>query len=94
MFMSTLIGPLCRLLVFQSYSLSGGLCNSYRADDDDPWGYQAYYGPRVAMPPYYNSAMAASGHPPPPPYMWNPQVLLLSVNSKDFFFSYIWKTID
>ncbi|KAG2295888.1 hypothetical protein Bca52824_042557 [Brassica carinata] len=31
----------------------------------------AYYGPNVAMPPYYNSAMAASGHPPP--YMWNHQ---------------------
>ncbi|XP_010506626.1 PREDICTED: G-box-binding factor 3-like isoform X1 [Camelina sativa] len=37
---------------------------------------QAYYGPRVAMPPYYNSAMAASGHPPPPPYMWNPQHMM------------------
>ncbi|VVB13868.1 unnamed protein product [Arabis nemorensis] len=36
---------------------------------------QAYYGPRVAMPPYYNSAMAASGHPPPP-YMWNPQHMM------------------
>ncbi|CAK8544884.1 unnamed protein product [Lathyrus sativus] len=31
---------------------------------------QAYYGPRVAMPPYYNSAVA-SGHPPHP-YMWGP----------------------
>ncbi|GMI85878.1 G-box binding factor 3 [Hibiscus trionum] len=31
---------------------------------------QAYYGPRVAMPPYYNSAVA-SGHAPPP-YMWGP----------------------
>ncbi|XP_039061385.1 G-box-binding factor 3-like [Hibiscus syriacus] len=29
---------------------------------------QAYYGPRVTMPPYYNSAVA-SGHAPPP-YMW------------------------
>ncbi|XP_050237834.1 common plant regulatory factor 1-like isoform X2 [Mercurialis annua] len=29
---------------------------------------QAYYGPRVALPPYYNSAMA-SGHAPHP-YMW------------------------
>ncbi|KAF8113788.1 hypothetical protein N665_0045s0032 [Sinapis alba] len=38
---------------------------------------QAYYGARVAMPPYYNSAMpAASGHPPPPPYMWNPQHMM------------------
>ncbi|CAN8286129.1 unnamed protein product [Cochlearia groenlandica] len=37
---------------------------------------QAYYGPRVAMPPYYNSAMTASGHPPPPPYMWNPQHMM------------------
>uniref|UniRef100_A0A1J3I3T5 G-box-binding factor 3 n=1 Tax=Noccaea caerulescens TaxID=107243 RepID=A0A1J3I3T5_NOCCA len=36
---------------------------------------QAYYGPRVAMPPYYNSAMAASGHPPPP-YMWSPQHMM------------------
>ena len=35
------------------------------------WGaMQAYYGPRVALPPYYNSAMA-SGHPPHP-YMWGP----------------------
>ncbi|CAI9101184.1 OLC1v1038446C1 [Oldenlandia corymbosa var. corymbosa] len=32
---------------------------------------QAYYGPRVAVPPpYYNSAVA-SGHPPHP-YMWGP----------------------
>ncbi|CAN1237580.1 G-box-binding factor 3 [Linum grandiflorum] len=31
---------------------------------------QAYYGPRVALPPYYNSAVA-SGHPPHP-YMWAP----------------------
>ncbi|CAI0469730.1 unnamed protein product [Linum tenue] len=31
---------------------------------------QAYYGPRVALPPYYNSPMA-SGHPPHP-YMWGP----------------------
>lgn len=31
---------------------------------------QAYYGPRVALPPYFNSAVA-SGHPPPP-YMWGP----------------------
>ncbi|KAJ0053369.1 hypothetical protein Pint_00531 [Pistacia integerrima] len=31
---------------------------------------QAYYGPRVAIPPYYNSTVA-SGHPPHP-YMWGP----------------------
>lgn len=31
---------------------------------------QAYYGPRMAVPPYYNSAVA-SGHAPPP-YMWAP----------------------
>ncbi|KAK4600280.1 hypothetical protein RGQ29_010090 [Quercus rubra] len=31
---------------------------------------QAYYGPRVTIPPYYNSPMA-SGHPPHP-YMWGP----------------------
>ncbi|XP_019418061.1 PREDICTED: G-box-binding factor 3-like isoform X1 [Lupinus angustifolius] len=31
---------------------------------------QAYYGPRVAVPPYYNSAVA-SGHTPHP-YMWGP----------------------
>ncbi|GMI98998.1 G-box binding factor 3 [Hibiscus trionum] len=31
---------------------------------------QAYYGPRVSMPPYYNS-FVASGHAPPP-YMWGP----------------------
>ncbi|KAH1073726.1 hypothetical protein J1N35_026054 [Gossypium stocksii] len=31
---------------------------------------QAYYGRRVPMPPYYNSAVA-SGHAPPP-YMWGP----------------------
>lgn len=31
---------------------------------------QAYYGPRVALPPYYNSAVA-SGHAPHP-YMWGP----------------------
>ncbi|CAK9165818.1 unnamed protein product [Ilex paraguariensis] len=31
---------------------------------------QAYYGPRVAVPPYFNSAIA-SGHTPHP-YMWGP----------------------
>lgn len=31
---------------------------------------QAYYGPRVAIPPYYNSPVA-SGHAPQP-YMWGP----------------------
>ncbi|KAA3462261.1 G-box-binding factor 3-like isoform X1 [Gossypium australe] len=31
---------------------------------------QAYYSPRVPMPPYYNSAVS-SGHVPPP-YMWGP----------------------
>ncbi|KAL2345875.1 hypothetical protein Fmac_007160 [Flemingia macrophylla] len=31
---------------------------------------QAYYGPRMVMPPYYNSAVA-SGHTPHP-YMWGP----------------------
>lgn len=31
---------------------------------------QAYYGPRVALTPYFNSTVA-SGHPPPP-YMWGP----------------------
>ncbi|MFS7932119.1 putative transcription factor bZIP family [Helianthus anomalus] len=31
---------------------------------------QAYYGPRMAVPPYFNSAVA-SGHAPPP-YMWGP----------------------
>ncbi|GMP61239.1 hypothetical protein CsSME_00023778 [Camellia sinensis var. sinensis] len=31
---------------------------------------QAYYGARVAVPPYFNSAVA-SGHAPHP-YMWGP----------------------
>lgn len=31
---------------------------------------QAYYGSRMAMPPYFNSAVAP-GHAPPP-YMWGP----------------------
>ncbi|KAK9056135.1 hypothetical protein SSX86_027224 [Deinandra increscens subsp. villosa] len=31
---------------------------------------QAYYGPRMAVPPYFNSAVAP-GHGPPP-YMWGP----------------------
>ncbi|KAJ6940463.1 G-box-binding factor 3-like isoform X1 [Populus alba x Populus x berolinensis] len=36
---------------------------------------QAYYGPRVALPPYYNSAVA-SGHAPHP-YMWGlPQPMM------------------
>ncbi|XP_050280187.1 common plant regulatory factor 1-like isoform X4 [Quercus robur] len=36
---------------------------------------QAYYGPRVAIPPYYNSTMA-SGHAPHP-YMWGtPQPMM------------------
>ncbi|XP_027350122.1 common plant regulatory factor 1-like isoform X3 [Abrus precatorius] len=36
---------------------------------------QAYYGPRVPIPPYYNSAVA-SGHTPHP-YMWPPQVPMM-----------------
>lgn len=40
---------------------------------------QAYYGPRVTLPPYYNSAMA-SGHAPHP-YIWGPpQVLFIAGN--------------
>ena len=35
---------------------------------------QAYYGPRVNMPPYYNSAVA-TGHAPHP-YMWGPLQVL------------------
>ncbi|GKU87995.1 hypothetical protein SLEP1_g2311 [Rubroshorea leprosula] len=35
---------------------------------------QAYYGPRMTMPPYYNSPVA-SGHTPPP-YMWGPQPMM------------------
>ncbi|XP_044494516.1 common plant regulatory factor 1-like isoform X2 [Mangifera indica] len=35
---------------------------------------QAYYGPRVAIQPYYNSAVA-SGHAPPH-YMWSPQPMM------------------
>ncbi|KAI3498231.1 hypothetical protein L1887_34001 [Cichorium endivia] len=31
---------------------------------------QAYYGPRMAVPPYFNSPVT-SGHAPPP-YMWGP----------------------
>ncbi|KZV21873.1 transcriptional activator TAF-1 [Dorcoceras hygrometricum] len=31
---------------------------------------QAYYGPRLAVPPYINSL--ATSHTPPPPYMWAP----------------------
>lgn len=34
---------------------------------------QAYYGPRVAVPTYFNSAVGP-GHTPHP-YMWGPQVL-------------------
>ncbi|KAI3818522.1 hypothetical protein L1987_12331 [Smallanthus sonchifolius] len=34
------------------------------------WSMQAYYGPRMAVPPYFSTAVA-SGHPPPP-YMWGP----------------------
>ncbi|KAM7261037.1 hypothetical protein ACFE04_026512 [Oxalis oulophora] len=32
---------------------------------------QAYYGPRMPLPPYYNSGVAP-GHAPPHPYMWPP----------------------
>ncbi|KAJ0113441.1 hypothetical protein Patl1_00550 [Pistacia atlantica] len=51
---------------------------------------QAYYGPRVAIPPYYNSTVA-SGHPPHP-YMWGPpQVFFRALRKSDkeppFFFS-------
>ncbi|GER48645.1 G-box binding factor [Striga asiatica] len=37
-------------------------------------GMQAYYGPRFAVPPYMNSAVA-SPHTPPP-YMWAPPQIL------------------
>ncbi|XP_024176052.1 common plant regulatory factor 1 isoform X4 [Rosa chinensis] len=37
---------------------------------------QAYYGPRLPMPPYYN-APAASGHAPHP-YMWGPPQTMMS----------------
>ncbi|KAL3536742.1 hypothetical protein ACH5RR_000108 [Cinchona calisaya] len=37
---------------------------------------QAFYGPRVAVPPYFNSAVA-SGHPPHP-YMWGPAQPMMS----------------
>ncbi|XWS35858.1 hypothetical protein CRYUN_Cryun20dG0032800 [Craigia yunnanensis] len=37
---------------------------------------KAYYGPRVTMPPYYNSVVASG--PAPPPYMWGtPQPMML-----------------
>ncbi|XP_047340815.1 G-box-binding factor 3-like isoform X3 [Impatiens glandulifera] len=32
---------------------------------------QAYYGPRVAMPQFFNSAVVSSDHPPHP-FMWGP----------------------
>ncbi|GKU96729.1 hypothetical protein SLEP1_g9932 [Rubroshorea leprosula] len=35
---------------------------------------QAYYGPQMTLPPYYNSPVA-SGHTPPP-YMWGPQPMM------------------
>lgn len=35
---------------------------------------QAYYGPRMAIPPYFNSAVA-TGHTPHP-YMWGPQPMM------------------
>ncbi|KAK7292761.1 hypothetical protein RJT34_15614 [Clitoria ternatea] len=35
------------------------------------WAAMQYYGPRVNMQPYFNSAVA-SGHAPPHPYMWGP----------------------
>lgn len=37
---------------------------------------QAFYGARVAVPPYFNSAVA-SGHPPHP-YMWGPAQPMMS----------------
>lgn len=44
--------------------------------------FQAYYGPRVAVPAYFNSAVAP-GHTPHP-YMWGPQVF---TRQKCFCFS-------
>ncbi|XP_027335503.1 common plant regulatory factor 1-like isoform X2 [Abrus precatorius] len=35
------------------------------------WAAMQYYGPRVNIPPYFNSAVASSGHAPHP-YMWGP----------------------
>ncbi|KAL3814789.1 hypothetical protein ACJIZ3_016057 [Penstemon smallii] len=39
---------------------------------------QAYYGPRLAVPPYLNSAIASPHAPPPPPYMWGPPQAMIS----------------
>ncbi|KAL5136171.1 Common plant regulatory factor 1 [Glycine soja] len=45
---------------------------------------QAYYGPRVTMPPYYNSAVA-SGHAPHP-YMWGPPQMTGMSNLLTYYF--------
>ncbi|KAK4476623.1 hypothetical protein RD792_015783 [Penstemon davidsonii] len=37
---------------------------------------QAYYGPRLAVSPYLNSAVAS--HHAPPPYMWGPPQAMIS----------------
>lgn len=45
---------------------------------------QAYYGPRVAIPPYFNSAVPP-GHAPHP-YMWGPpQVLKQTYHGCQFY---------
>lgn len=59
--------------------------------------FQAYYGPRVPMPQYYNSAVA-SGHPPHP-YMWGPpQVIPKYINyyiiSLSFFLDVLVHILD
>ncbi|KAK8974245.1 hypothetical protein V6N11_034614 [Hibiscus sabdariffa] len=58
---------------FQLWCLTMGNSDEGRSSKSDKSSSPsppAYYGPRVAMPPYYNSAVA-SGHAPPP-YMWGP----------------------
>lgn len=83
-FMCILIGQPCRLSTFYIHAFPSfdEIINEIfflRIDLYYLFCLQAYYGPRVTLPPYYNSAMA-SGHAPHP-YIWGPpQVLFIAGN--------------
>lgn len=85
--MSILIGQPCRLSIYHSY-----FCLLINMVDSVVYIYvlihssisilliQTYYGPRVALPTYYNSAVA-SGHAPHP-YMWGPPQVFPKVSKQ------------
>lgn len=74
------------------YLIVGSLYNFFHemviVIQTSPSHVQAYYGPRVTLPPYYNSTVA-SGHAPHP-YMWGPPQVLTSINGVKLLYGLKW----